>query len=310
MMQLGDGNNLRPYAGDADLATIRQAVGAWNVSAAGCGCIHVGDVCHHLSNGLRGADPGRYLYLCEGGDGRLRGVLLLYKKSAGTFVLTVHPRARGGELEAGLIRRAEQLARELAQDADQAAGPVSTDAMDCDRGRAALLQAHGFVCPPAPSYAYTTRPLMEPLPAPRLPAGFRLREDFGPADAPALGAVHSGAFGSSWPGDAYRAVMQSPAFRCGHEMVVVAPGGRFAAFLVYWLDPVSKSGLFEPVGCHPDFQRRGLTQALMYAGLRQMYAAGMTAAVVLHELANPAASALYASVGFRRKYVFYDYAKP
>ena len=98
--------------------------------------------------------------------------------------------------------------------------------------------------------------------------------------------------------------MRSSSFHIERELVVVAPDGRFAAFLVYWIDPISKSGLFEPVGCHPDFQRRGLTTALMYEGLQCMAAQGMTMAIVVHEAPddNPASAALYRSVGFTPKY--------
>src|SRR5260370_42434798 len=98
--------------------------------------------------------------------------------------------------------------------------------------------------------------------------------------------------------------MHTPGFHLDRELIVVAPDGRFAAFLVYWIDPISKSGLFEPVGRHPDFQRRGVTKALMYEGLRRMAAQGMTMAIVVHEAPrkNPASTALYRSVGFTPKY--------
>jgi predicted acetyltransferase len=86
---------------------------------------------------------------------------------------------------------------------------------------------------------------------------------------------------------------------------------HLAAFLIYWIDPVSKSGLFEPVGSHQDFQRQGLTRALMYEGMRRMVAHGMTKAIVKHQPAqqNPAAAALYRSVGFTLKYTITDYRK-
>jgi ribosomal protein S18 acetylase RimI-like enzyme len=106
-------------------------------------------------------------------------------------------------------------------------------------------------------------------------------------------------------------VKRTPGFHIDRELVVVAPGGRFAAFLIYWLDPVSKSGLFEPVGCHPDYQRLGLASALMYEGMRRMLAQGMTMAIVLHQPAqkNLASAALYRSVGFNLRYTITDYRK-
>ena len=80
---------------------------------------------------------------------------------------------------------------------------------------------------------------------------------------------------------------------------------------IYWVDPVSKSGLFEPVGCRKDFQRLGLAKALMYEGMRRMIAQGMATAIVLHqpEQDNPASAALYRSVGFSLRYTITDYRK-
>ncbi len=104
--------------------------------------------------------------------------------------------------------------------------------------------------------------------------------------------------------------MRTPGFEIERELVVVAPDGRFAAFLVYWLDPASRSGLFEPVGCHREYQRRGLATALMVEGLRRMVAAGMRSAIVKHNSDNPAAAALYRSVGFRTRYTITDFRKP
>jgi mycothiol synthase len=114
-----------------------------------------------------------------------------------------------------------------------------------------------------------------------------------------------------WQPGEYLNVMRTPGFHVDRELIVVAPDGRFAAFLIYWIDPVSKSGLFEPVGCHRDFQRLGLTRALMYEGMRRMVAHGMTTAVVKHQPTqkNPAAAALYRSVGFSLKYTIADYRK-
>ena len=99
----------------------------------------------------------------------------------------------------------------------------------------------------------TTRSLAVPIPESVLPQGFTIRSVEGEHEARALGVVHSGAFGSTWTADAYRAVMRTPGFHVDRELVVVAPDGRLAAFAVYWVDPVSGTGLFEPVGCHRIF---------------------------------------------------------
>jgi mycothiol synthase len=302
---MSSATNLRPYQGDADLTKILQAVGEWNAQTGGCGYLHPGDVCHHLSNGLRGQDPTPYLHLYEE-DGRLIALVLLYPRHQGYEVL-LDPRHRGSDLEAALLDWAERQMWARMQEAGGTGPSVGTSVMDCDTVRRDLLVARGYGPAGDPTFAYTTRSLTDPIPDSQLPEGFTIRATTGEQEAVALGEVHAGSFGSSWPGDAYRAVMQTPAYRFGRELVVVAPDGRLAAFLIYWCDPVSKSGLFEPVGCHADFQRRGLTKALMYEGMRQLQMEGMTAAVVLHLISSAPAAALYAAAGFRRKYTISDY---
>ena len=69
-------------------------------------------------------------------------------------------------------------------------------------------------------------------------------------------------------------------------VALAAPDGQVAAFTVIWLDDRNRCALFEPVGTHPAFQRRGLARALMLHGLRVMAAAGMTRAVVEHDATN------------------------
>ena len=85
--------------------------------------------------------------------------------------------------------------------------------------------------------------------------------------------------------------------------MVVAPDGSFAAFVNLWHDAVNHSLLFEPVGTHETYRRRGLAKALMSHALRRMSDEwGITQAYVCHapEAKNPAAAALYATVGFKR----------
>jgi ribosomal protein S18 acetylase RimI-like enzyme len=84
-----------------------------------------------------------------------------------------------------------------------------------------------------------------------------------------------------------------------HDVFIVAPDGRVAAFCCIWTDDLNKMGYFEPVGVHPDFHRRGLGKSLLFEGLRRLKSEGMTEASVCAENDNPAAIRLYESVGFR-----------
>lgn len=307
-MSLFDPANLRAYCGSNDVARIMQFVGECNRLTDGCCSLHPGDVGHFLSNGLAGRDPAPYCFVYES-KGLLEALILFSALRSSSWGLLVHPRHRDAGLEASLMEWAEQHLRHLLTESGSATAWITSEALECDTLRRDLLVSRGYVAAPDPDYFVTTRALNGEIPASVLPDGFRIRAVAGEHEADAVQAVHASAFGRAWQPGEYLQVMRSPSFHTERELVVVAPDGRLAAFLVYWIDPISHSGLFEPVGCHPDFQRQGLTKALMYAGLRCMAAQGMTLAMVVHEAPddNPAAAALYRSVGFTPKYASNEY---
>jgi mycothiol synthase len=293
----------RPYETLNDLHKIMSAVGTWNTQTDFCGYLHPGNVGQLLSNGLRGRNPAEYIFLVEDAQLALIAVVLIQKPSSSRFEVLVHPAYRGGDLEKELVPFAEQITWNHMQAAGIERDWVGSDVMTCDTIRAEILRQQGYEVG-EPYVFFTARSLADPIPPSVVPEGFTIRNVEGLYEAEALGVVHSGAFGSNWRSGEYLKVMQSPAFQMERELIVVAPDGRFAAFLLYWLDPISQSGSFELVGCHPEFQRKGLTRALMYEGMRRMQSAGMTTAFVVHESAeeNPAASAFYATLGFNLKF--------
>jgi ribosomal protein S18 acetylase RimI-like enzyme len=59
-------------------------------------------------------------------------------------------------------------------------------------------------------------------------------------------------------------------------------------------------GYFEPVGVHPNYQRRGLGKSLLLEGLARLQSEGMTDASVCANSDNPAAIGLYESAGFQK----------
>jgi GNAT superfamily N-acetyltransferase len=179
-----------------------------------------------------------------------------------------------------------------------------------DAVRQRIFERLGYQPVATPGMLYTTRALREPIPDKPLPDGFSMRPVAGEQGAGLVAEVHNGAFTPKWDAEQYLAVMRTPGFHIDHELVVVAPDGRFAAFVIIWLDPISRTGYFEPVGCHRDFQRRGLTSALMYEGMRRMRAAEMETAIVRYHADNVSGVALYRSVGFQTRFETTDYRKP
>lgn len=93
--------------------------------------------------------------------------------------------------------------------------------------------------------------------------------------------------------------MRSPVYNPNLDIVAVTADGQIGAFCIVWMDSVNRVGLFEPVGTHPDFQRKGLGTAVMLEGLRKMAENGMNQAIVSTFEDNEAAIKLYESVGFQ-----------
>lgn len=158
------------------------------------------------------------------------------------------------------------------------------------------------------------RSLAGPLDGPALPEGFSVRSSRRTeADARLRAVASKAAFGSEKPFEEYWPrtwrMMQSPLYVPEHEIFVMSPDGRVAAYCIIWTDEVSRFGHFEPVGTHPDFQRKGLGKCLLFEGLRRLQAEGMTVADVCTNHDNEAAVPFYQSVGFRLKQKLLIYKK-
>ena len=296
---------LRPYH-VRDLPRVLDFVGEC-LYGSGLKNYHPGDILHWMSNGQRGENLDKHFWLHEA-DSELLAFAELPPAKCASFALIIHPSHRNGGLELALLTECEAVMRERIEKESGNKRELSINVATSDRARMSCLSQLGYQ-PKLSTTLVSIRSLHAPIPAPSLPTGFSLRNVSGEHEAGLLAEVHSCAFGSSWTAEAYLKVMRTPGFESQHELVAVTPNGRFAAFLVYWLDPVSRSGLFEPVGCHPDFRRLGLTKALMLEALKRMAVAGMTAALVGHNAANPAAAKLYTSVGFSKHFETLDYTK-
>ena len=107
--------------------------------------------------------------------------------------------------------------------------------------------------------------------------------------------------GSGYSAQRHRAVMATPVYRADLDMVAVAPDGSFAAYGLGWLDAVSGSILFEPVGTAPEHAGRGLARALCAEILRVARELGATQAVVgaRGDRGYPVPRRLYEGLGMR-----------
>jgi len=149
------------------------------------------------------------------------------------------------------------------------------------------------------------------LPEPTVPDGYVVRSVAGPAEIPARVEVHRAAFApSKLTVEMYELLVRLAPYRYDLDAVVEAPDGTLAAFTMAWLDPEVSLGYFEPVGTHPDHQRRGLGKAVNTFALRRLRDEGAREAVVFSTVGNDASDALYRSVGFRPIAVHRRYVAP
>jgi mycothiol synthase len=105
----------------------------------------------------------------------------------------------------------------------------------------------------------------------------------------------------------YPNIQRAPLYRRDLDLVAVAPGGELASFCTVWFDDVTLSGVFEPVGTAPAYQRRGLGKAVMCEGLRRLKRLGARTAYVSSY--DEPAHALYASAGFEQYALLEPWAK-
>ncbi|MCT9932777.1 GNAT family N-acetyltransferase [Planotetraspora sp. A-T 1434] len=299
-----NGMNGRPYADD-DLPLLQSTFAAWIADAGRCGYDHIGELTHRIYENLRGRRPvGELVRLWEDDTG-LAGIAINLRFGSAFDVFTA-PALRGTPEERRMLESAYQT---TARFMDPGERYVLTDVFDCDATRIRLLRELGFERFRTWDHV-NDRDLGQPVAEARVPDGFVLRHAR-PADAGQLAEARNGAFEEDWTGPRYRAaVMEKPGYDPEREIVVEGPDGRIAAFTVYWIDEVNRTGHFEPVGTHPDFQRRGFARAAMLHAMRRMRALGMTVATVNHNADNVPARRLYESLGFVRRHETYGFRRP
>lgn len=163
--------------------------------------------------------------------------------------------------------------------------------------RQAVLHAFGY----RPGQAEYRMHAMRPIDAPpvSIPLGFAVKSvDDTLVDSRA--ACQRSAFKSTkMTSDIYQRVRTLPSYTHQWDRVMVNDVGDVVAFCTIWHDRISGMVLFEPVGCHQSYQRRGLTRALICQSLHDLAAAGVREARVLsvHDANEPAVH-LYRACGF------------
>ena len=297
----------RQYQGPEDLYRAQAALAQWVRQRGHCNYLHAGDIGHRLFNGCHGYDPADMMRYWLDEAGEIGAFALLFPHWQ-AFDLQVAPAHWLSERHEAIFAACERETLRLAERFGLTMKEVGVEAFDCDPAYIAFVEARGYSHSQL-GFSMTRHDLAR-LPIAALPAGFRFH-DATAEDAAKLADVHNHSFSAKWNAEKYLEVFRAPHME--YEFVIVAPDGRFAAFTNVWVDEVNRSLLFEPVGTHSDFRRRGLGKALMTWVLKRMRAErGIERAYVCHAppSKNPASTALYASVGFKPLHEIHEYGKP
>lgn len=230
--------------------------------------------------------------------------------------------ARYDSLGDEILTWAENRGRELAATAGKQKIPKAfamlgyemvflTQALESDGQRISLLNRHGFERTEGFDVLYS-KSLDAPISVPRLDLGLRLRHATD-ADLEARVDVHRDAWSVWGPSSAtvenYYRLRSAPIYDPELDIVLEDGRGRFLSYCIGWLDVANSFGHFEPVGCRPNFTRRGYARAVTIEGMRRMQGRGMRMALVATASVNAAARFLYPSCGFVEVDRAYHYTK-
>lgn len=166
----------------------------------------------------------------------------------------------------------------------------------------AILARRGYVRSKFLAEHMRRRPFTKPMSDPVPQSGYRIRALGDEAELPARSWLSWKVFHPDEPDENYKGwtwyknVQRVPLYRRDLDIVAEASDGELAAFCTVWFDDITRTAVFEPVGTHPNHQKRGLGKAVMSEGLRRAQELGATLASVSSYTTG--AHALYDSMGF------------
>ena len=294
------------YRNADDLQRAQGALMNWTRATSQLNYLHKGDIGHRLFNACYGYAKADVFRIWMNNADAVLAFALLYPHLQ-SFDLQVAPSQTGSAAHADMIKYCEDETLRLGQKYDKTIKKLVIEIGDIDKARQDFLQSCGYT--KGKHWFTLTRHRLDQFPDAALPDGFRLH-DATIDDAEKLAEVHNHSFTNKWNAKSYGEVFLAPHME--YEIVVVAPDGRFAAFTNVWVDDVNRSLLFEPVGTHADYRRRGIAKALMSHVMRRMRAQrGIERAYVCHVpiTENPASGPLYAALGFQALQKIYEYVK-
>ena len=305
------GLELRPYAGEADLAEIARLENAEASADRLDRRTGVEELAARYAHPNASFDPARDVTLAEL-DGRVVGAAerevvdttdgFREYRLDGTVDPAFRRRGIGRVILAENLRQARRLAAE-----ERPANPIfGSWSFDSQAGDIALLESAGFEH--ARWFFDMVRPTLDDIPERPLPDGFEIRAmDAGSARQ--MWEADIEAFQDHWGGfdqseEHLQRWLQDPSTDLSMWLAVY-DGDEIAAGVINAIDPVANAALgFErgwllSVFTRRAWRRRGLASALIAHSLRLLRSRGMTSATLGVDADNPSgALGLYEGLGF------------
>jgi GNAT superfamily N-acetyltransferase len=299
---------LRTYQGESDYWRIREFLRevsihndrrdfSWSLLRWDYWVWHINMNIHHLK-----LEVAVHLWEVEG-----QLVAMLNADTPGEAFFQVHPSYHSAELLNEMLDVAES---NLPNQKESGARELITWVNADDATHKDVLTRRGYARSKFSAEHMRRRFFTQPIPDSVPQSGYSVRALGDESELPARSWLSWKVFHPDEPDEKYQGwewyknIQRVPIYNRDLDIVAVAPDGELAAFCTVWYDHVTRTAVFEPVGTHPNHQKRGLGKAVMSEGLRRAERLGATLATVSSY--SPAAHALYESMGFTE----YDLSEP
>ncbi len=182
--------------------------------------------------------------------------------------------------------------------------PLDTTCDEKDKSRIALLHSLGFITQELMTL-HLSRSLTASIPPVNLPAGFTIRPVAGEDEVDGLVALYHAAYGTGhMTQEDILSIMRTSSYERELDLVAVAPDGRLAGLCTCTIQEdlnkllPQKTGSTDPVLVHPDYQGRGLAQALIWSGWGKLRARGIDVAHLSTSSQNEKGIAAFTKAGY------------
>lgn len=185
---------------------------------------------------------------------------------------------------------ADAIERAIAHAATAGFGDVSLEVDREDQVQQQILSGHGF--------GFDEEGMVEAwLAADERPEVSSLHDGYRLTTRAEIGDRPHHMVGRNGPDVAER-LKQTSLYRPDLDVVIVDSDDNYAAYGLFWFDPVTMTGQVEPMRTLDEHQRRGLARHVLTTGVNLLADAGAERIKIVFELSNPGASTLYPDVGF------------